>query len=64
MLLVKRMVVASLFVRSGDTSFKTIKCTNCGLEFESPYEKHNGGCYDLMPLDFNYCPMCGEKIEK
>lgn len=47
-----------------DSEFGFLACSNCGWEFKKPNEGFDEQYPSWTPLDFNYCPMCGEKIEK
>lgn len=47
-----------------ESPFDFLKCSNCGWEFKKPNEEFDEQYPSWSPLDFEYCPMCGEKIEK
>jgi len=37
-----------------------MECFNCGLEFEVEHEYS----YERDGIEVNYCPFCGEEMEK
>lgn len=43
-----------------------IFCSNCGRELPLKYYNNEKGvpCYDPNVCEWNYCPTCGDKIEK